>query len=71
MGNGRVREHLGRGMPCALRAGMPDAALVGLFIAMLGGTAVGLERQWSGHADGPAARFAGIRTFTMLGPWPG
>jgi uncharacterized membrane protein (DUF4010 family) len=28
---------------------------------------VGLERQWSGHADGPAARFAGIRTFTMLG----
>jgi uncharacterized membrane protein (DUF4010 family) len=28
---------------------------------------VGLERQWSGHAEGPAARFAGIRTFTMLG----
>ena len=26
-----------------------------------------LERQWSGHADGPSARFAGIRTFTMLG----
>ena len=33
----------------------------------LGGTAVGLERQWSGHADGPSARFGGIRTFTMLG----
>lgn len=28
---------------------------------------MGLERRWSGHADGPAARFAGIRTFTMLG----
>lgn len=39
----------------------------GLLIAALGGAAVGLERQWSGHADGPAARFAGIRTFTMLG----
>jgi uncharacterized membrane protein (DUF4010 family) len=38
-----------------------------LLIAALGGAAVGLERQWSGHADGPGARFAGIRTFTMLG----
>src|SRR5262249_31777150 len=28
---------------------------------------VGLERQWSGHADGPSARFAGIRTFAVLG----
>ena len=41
--------------------------LTGLVIAALGGAAVGLERQWSGHADGPHARFAGIRTFTMLG----
>jgi uncharacterized membrane protein (DUF4010 family) len=41
--------------------------IVRLLIAALGGAAVGLERQWSGHADGPAARFAGIRTFTMLG----
>jgi uncharacterized membrane protein (DUF4010 family) len=39
----------------------------GLVIAALGGAAVGLERQWSGHADGSRARFAGIRTFTMLG----
>jgi uncharacterized membrane protein (DUF4010 family) len=38
-----------------------------LLIAALGGAAVGLERQWSGHAEGPTARFAGIRTFTMLG----
>ena len=38
-----------------------------LLIAALGGAAVGLERQWSGHAEGPSARFGGIRTFTMLG----
>jgi uncharacterized membrane protein (DUF4010 family) len=44
---------------------MPDT--VGLAVAALGGAAVGLERQWSGHADGPGARFAGIRTFTLLG----
>jgi uncharacterized membrane protein (DUF4010 family) len=41
--------------------------IVRVSIAALGGAAVGLERQWSGHADGPAARFAGIRTFTMFG----
>jgi uncharacterized membrane protein (DUF4010 family) len=41
--------------------------VLGILIATLGGTAVGLERQWSGHADGPSARFGGIRTFTMLG----
>src|SRR5688500_17909322 len=41
--------------------------ILGLSIATLGGAAVGIERQWSGHADGPQARFAGIRTFTMLG----
>jgi uncharacterized membrane protein (DUF4010 family) len=46
---------------------MNDSQIVGLLIAALGGAAVGLERQWSGHAEGPAARFAGIRTFTMLG----
>lgn len=39
----------------------------GVFVATLGGMAVGLERQWSGHADGPSARFAGLRTFTLLG----
>lgn len=46
---------------------MNPSDLAGLLIATLGGAAVGLERQWSGHAEGPAARFAGIRTFTMLG----
>jgi len=46
---------------------MVTADIVCLLIATLGGSAVGLERQWSGHAEGPAARFAGLRTFTMLG----
>jgi uncharacterized membrane protein (DUF4010 family) len=40
---------------------------VGLGVATLGGAAIGLERQWSGHASGPQARFGGIRTFTLLG----
>ena len=44
-----------------------DSELLGLVIATLGGTAIGLERQWSGHAEGPSARFGGLRTFTMLG----
>jgi uncharacterized membrane protein (DUF4010 family) len=46
---------------------MNTSDIAGLLIATLGGAAVGLERQWSGHAEGPGARFAGIRTFTMLG----
>jgi uncharacterized membrane protein (DUF4010 family) len=29
--------------------------------------AVGIEREWSGHATGPEARFAGARTFLLLG----
>ena len=40
---------------------------IGILVATLGGMAVGVERQWSGHATGPQARFAGIRTFTLLG----
>jgi uncharacterized membrane protein (DUF4010 family) len=40
---------------------------IGIAIAALGGAAVGLEREWSGHAGGPEAHFAGIRTFTLLG----
>ena len=38
-----------------------------LAVAGLVGMAVGLEREWSGHATGPGARFAGIRTFTLIG----
>jgi uncharacterized membrane protein (DUF4010 family) len=39
----------------------------GVVVAALGGLAIGLEREWSGHASGPGARFGGIRTLTMLG----
>jgi uncharacterized membrane protein (DUF4010 family) len=42
-------------------------SLLNLGVAVLGGLAVGIERQWSGHAVGPKARFAGVRTFTLLG----
>lgn len=38
-----------------------------LAVAALIGLAVGVERQWSGHAEGPDARFAGARTFFLLG----
>jgi uncharacterized membrane protein (DUF4010 family) len=41
--------------------------VVRILIAALGGAAIGLERQWSGHASGPTARIGGIRTFTLLG----
>lgn len=41
--------------------------IVPLIVATIGGAAVGVERQWSGHAEGEHARFAGLRTFTMLG----
>ncbi|MEW6321983.1 MAG: MgtC/SapB family protein [Acidobacteriota bacterium] len=44
-----------------------DDALWPIVVATLGGAAIGAERQWSGHASGPEARFAGLRTFTMLG----
>jgi uncharacterized membrane protein (DUF4010 family) len=42
-------------------------ATVRLAIAALIGVGVGLEREWSGHASGPNARFAGLRTFLLLG----
>jgi uncharacterized membrane protein (DUF4010 family) len=38
-----------------------------LATAGLTGLAVGVEREWSGHASGPNARFAGVRTFLLLG----
>lgn len=43
------------------------SALIGLLVAALGGAGIGVERQWSGHATGKYARFAGIRTFTLIG----
>jgi len=49
--------------------GVPPAleAAVRLSMAALVGLAVGTEREWSGHASGPQARFAGVRTFLLLG----
>jgi uncharacterized membrane protein (DUF4010 family) len=48
---------------------MTDTELrtLGVIIAALGGAAIGVERERSGHAKGPDARFAGVRTFTLLG----
>ena len=48
---------------------MTDTGLrtLGVLIAALGGAAIGVERERSGHASGPGARFAGVRTFTLLG----
>lgn len=43
----------------------------GLIVAILGGAAVGVERQYSGHATGPDARLGGVRTFTLLGTLAG
>jgi uncharacterized membrane protein (DUF4010 family) len=45
----------------------PMQATISLAIASLVGLAVGFERQWSGHASGPLAHFAGVRTFFLLG----
>jgi uncharacterized membrane protein (DUF4010 family) len=46
-------------------------ALIHLLVAALSGLAVGVEREWSGHASGPNARLGGMRTFTMLGALAG
>lgn len=47
---------------------LPEIALAWrLAVAALCGLAVGVEREWSGHASGPGARFAGIRTMLILG----
>ena len=47
------------------------AGTAGVLVAILGGAAVGVERQRSGHASGPDARLGGIRTFTLLGTLAG
>jgi uncharacterized membrane protein (DUF4010 family) len=44
-----------------------NEAIVSIVAAAIGGLAVGLEREWSGHASGPQAHFGGIRTFALLG----
>lgn len=52
---------MGESLPSELQVAFRIAA------AAIGGLAVGVERQWSGHASGPGARFGGVRTFTLLG----
>ena len=43
------------------------SGLLGIVVAAIGGAAVGVERQRSGHASGRFQRLGGIRTFTLLG----
>ena len=50
---------------------LSSLSVLHIFVAALGGAAIGVERQWSGHASGPRARFGGVRTFTMLGGMAG
>lgn len=50
-----------------MQYGPEREVVVRLAIASLVGLGVGLEREWSGHATGPDARFAGLRTFFLLG----
>src|SRR5262245_58521441 len=44
-----------------------DVGAIGIVVAALGGAAIGVERQRSGHATGRHARFGGVRTFTLIG----
>jgi uncharacterized membrane protein (DUF4010 family) len=44
---------------------------VGVLIATLGGAAIGVERERSGHAARTTVHFAGVRTFTLLGGYAG
>lgn len=44
-----------------------DVVVARLAVAALCGLAVGIERERSGHADGPHGRFAGVRTFFLIG----
>jgi uncharacterized membrane protein (DUF4010 family) len=46
--------------------GDPFPAL-GVVVAALGGAAIGVERQWSGHATGTHPHLGGVRTFTLIG----
>ncbi len=44
---------------------------ISILVATLGGAAIGMERQHSGHATGHMSRFGGLRTFTLLGMMAG
>lgn len=43
------------------------SVVVRLAVASLCGLAVGVEREWSGHAAAPHGRFAGVRTLFLMG----
>ena len=43
-----------------------SGGVIRIAVAAICGAAIGVERQWSGHASGPAARIGGVRTFTLL-----
>ncbi len=42
-------------------------SVLDLAVAALGGLAVGIEREWTARVDNRGPRFAGIRTFLLLG----
>lgn len=42
-------------------------AIWGIAAALLGGFAIGIEREWSGHAHRSRGRGVGMRTFALLG----
>lgn len=46
---------------------LPFDELPRILVAALGGLAVGVEREWSARAAGGVRRFAGVRTFLLLG----
>ena len=48
-----------------------SSVVLRIVVAAICGAAVGVERQWSGHATGPTARLGGVRTFTLLGALAG
>jgi uncharacterized membrane protein (DUF4010 family) len=56
---------LGLPLPPVPSPELHDAARLG--VAALVGLAVGIERERSGKATGPGARFAGVRTFFLIG----
>lgn len=43
------------------------AAIWGIAAALLGGFAIGIEREWSGKANSPRGHGVGMRTFALLG----
>src|SRR6056297_2989258 len=44
-----------------------NATAVNLFIALLLGAVIGLERGWGNRKKAPGERIAGIRTFALIG----